>query len=209
MRERCTNYGCTRKASPGFKRCKPCREEINAKLRQRVAQRKRLGLCRCGQKRAYRRSMCQGCLDYFSERKAVLDTERVLDGKCRRCGSPKLAFRVLATGEWRQLKVCKRCAAIARQQWHPNSTHRRNKTAQTRKAIAKHRCVECRNPAYFDPVKRVWRRLCEQHLALARERISRWAAKQRAAGQCEKCKSPAIYDPERQMFLTRCERHMR
>lgn len=105
-REKCT--ACrNRLAAKGFKRCDECRARINAKLRARVAHRRRLKLCRCGRKRAPGRKGCQLCLDYFSSRHAELYENRRLDGLCPMCG------RVPDEGKIQ----CKRCLARGRINW--------------------------------------------------------------------------------------------
>lgn len=171
---RCTAYGCTRDASPGFKRCKPCRQHVNALLRARVSRRRRLGLCPCGRTREPRRKLCRRCLDYFNGRSAELGESRIIDGVCTQCGSPNLAVRVLASGEVRQLKVCERHREARNEQWKPGAAHRRNKERRMRQALAKHRCVECRRPAHYDAERKCWRRLCLGHLEAANERFKRW-----------------------------------
>lgn len=104
---RCTVWKCTRQASPGFKRCKPCRMHVRALAHEIDQARRRKRLCRCGGERAPGRKTCQTCLDYFSARAAVLQETRRLEGLCPRCGAtPEDGYA-----------FCKRCRAQGRERW--------------------------------------------------------------------------------------------
>lgn len=214
--QRCTWYGCTRKAPKGFKRCAICRASINRRLRALVAHRRRLGLCKCGARRAPKRKSCRKCLDYFLTRQVELMEQRYIDGNCVICGSPKLAVRTYSTGERRTLKVCEGCrknrASVQRETWNEQTPARlvrmrKKQAARRSQAHAKRICTECRKPAFYDATKGKFRRLCRGHLDALNARVKRWSQRHIELGHCGKCGGPAIYDSAKQAFLTRCKRH--
>jgi hypothetical protein len=153
MRPKCT--ACNKRRAPkGFKRCDPCRTEINAKLRARVARRRRQKLCKCGRERVPQRKSCQECLDYFSGRMAELQENRRLDGLCPKCGhAPKdgniLCDNCLANGraQWAALPIAKRRSIIRRRR----RSSRNERPENVRKRVAEckarwraeGRCVTC------------------------------------------------------------------
>ena len=119
---KCT--ACNIRPQPkGFKRCDPCRSEINAKLRARVAHRRSQKLCKCGRKRAARRKSCQQCLDYFSNRAAELQENRRLDGLCPKCGD------VPEDG----MTLCDHCLGLGRAQWAALPIAKRRTITRSRK----------------------------------------------------------------------------
>ena len=161
-REKCTAYACTRLAAKGFKRCDPCRAEINAKLRARVALRRRLKLCKCGNRRAPGRKTCQTCLDYFSARIAVIGENRRLDGLCPKCGRVPDKNRTLCSkclaqgrGQWASQPLAVRRAIVRRRKRYSRNEDPRNVRIRIAACKARWRaagrCVSCGKPCEINP----------------------------------------------------------
>ncbi len=107
MKRACSVRKCARQASPGFKRCKPCRMHVRALAHEIATARRRKRLCACGRERAPGLKTCRVCLDYHAARAAVLQETRRLDGLCPRCGNTREDGFVR----------CKRCRARDRERW--------------------------------------------------------------------------------------------
>lgn len=157
MKRTCTAWKCTRQASPGFKRCKPCRMHVRALAHEIAVGRRRKRLCVCGRERAPGRKTCRPCLDYHAARAAELEETRRLDGFCPKCGGSRETEHVR----------CRRCRARDREHWARMPKAKRKRMRRERRArnpepVAKvavrvaackarwraaGRCVACGKPA--------------------------------------------------------------
>lgn len=155
---RCTVYGCTRRASPGFKRCLPCRQAIRARQKAVADNYRRHNLCpRDGRSLLEGHRHCAECVDMYTTLAQRKRHERKSKKVCRRCGDSRLATIRTSLGS-RKSGLCSYCLSAARTAGR--ESYQRNK----KERIARQKAYRAANPKQASSAKRV-QRYAERKLA--------------------------------------------
>ena len=136
----CTVYGCTRRASPGFKRCLPCRQAIRARQKTVAENYRRHNLCpRDGRPLLEGHAHCAECVDMYTTLAQRKRQERRANKACIRCGNSRLATITTALGR-RKSGLCSYCLSVSRTTGRED--YRRNK----KKRLARQKAYRAANP---------------------------------------------------------------